>query len=86
MGDRHACKLHITVFYSNGKEKILGSDWKTLEGLLTEENYNQAMKKGILLSTMIPIEEKKQMLKVVVFDEGKSSLGSKLISLDKKRR
>jgi VWFA-related protein len=84
VGDRHACKLHITVFYSNAKEKILGSDWKTLEGLLTEENYLRAMKKGILLSTTIPIEGKKQILKVVVFDEDNGSVGSKLIRLDKK--
>jgi Ca-activated chloride channel homolog len=78
------CKLHIVVLYADEKGKILGSDWKKLEGLLSEETYNQIRERGILVSTTIPLESKKQILKVVVYDEENDRVGSKLIRLDKK--
>jgi hypothetical protein len=79
VGDRHACKLYITVFYADAKGKILGSDWRIFDELLSEETYNRIIKTGILLSTTIPIKVTKQILKVVVYDEGSDKVGSKLV-------
>jgi hypothetical protein len=45
--DRRVGKLHITALYADVEGKILGSDWKTVEGLLNEQTYNQIMKEGI---------------------------------------
>ncbi len=77
--DRHVCRLHITIFYADEKGKILGSDWKTLEGLLSEETYNRIMEEGILFSTTIPIKAQKEILKVVIYDEESGKVGSKLV-------
>jgi Ca-activated chloride channel homolog len=84
VNDRRPCKLHIVVFYANEKRKILGSDWKKLEGLLSEETYNQIREGGISVSTTIPIKAQNQILKVVVYDEENDRVGSKLVRLDKK--
>jgi hypothetical protein len=58
---------------------MLGSDWKTVQGSFSEQSYEQVVKEGILVSTTIPIKAKKQVVKVVVYDETNDSLGTKLI-------
>jgi Ca-activated chloride channel homolog len=79
--NRHNCRLRVAVFYATEKGKILGSDWRMIEGALSEETYARVIKTGILFSTMIPVKEKKQMLKVVVYDVESDKVGSKLILL-----
>ena len=78
---KHACKLHITVFYVNAGGKILGSEWKILDAQLKEETYWQAMKSGMLYSTIVPVKTEKQMIKIVVYDELSDRAGSKSIWL-----
>jgi Ca-activated chloride channel homolog len=80
-GDRHACRLHVTVFYTDARGKIIGSDWKTIVGELREEKYNQVMETGISYSTAVPLKDKKQILKIVVYDEGSDRVGSRLVRL-----
>ena len=82
--DRRPCKLYVVVFYADENGKILGSNWKKIEGLLSEEAYDQIRERGILVSTTVPIEAKKQILKVVVYDEENDRVGSKLVKLDNK--
>ncbi|HTY63413.1 MAG TPA: VWA domain-containing protein [Acidobacteriota bacterium] len=81
VGDKRVCKLHIAVFYSSAKGGILGSDWRMIDGLLSDEKYKRIMKTGILFSTTIPIKERKQILKVVVYDEENDKVGSRLVSV-----
>jgi hypothetical protein len=78
---RHACRLHITVFYADSKGKILGSDWRVLEGQLKEETFNQAMKSGVSFSTTVPRKVPSQILKIVVYDEESDRVGSKMVKL-----
>ncbi len=79
--NRYLCKLHVTIFYTNRGGKILGSQWRTIEGELKEDTYQQALENGIFYSTAIPLETEKQMLNVVVYDEKSDRVGSKLIKL-----
>jgi Ca-activated chloride channel family protein len=78
---RHSCKVHVAVFYADSKGKILGSDSRIIEGLLSAETAFNALSKGISYSTTIPLKEPEQMLKIVVFDEKSDRVGSKLIRL-----
>jgi len=78
---RHACKLRITVFYADSKGKILGSDWRILEGQLKDETFNQAVKSGLSFSTTVPLKVRKQILKIVVYDEGSDRVGSKMVKI-----
>jgi VWFA-related protein len=80
-GDLHTCKLHITVFYINDNGKILGSDWRILEGRLKEETYQQTLKSGLHNSFMVPVKAEKQNLKVVIYDEESDRAGSSFVKL-----
>jgi VWFA-related protein len=79
--DRHACRLRISVFYATANGKILGSDWKMIEGAFREATYNQAMIGGISYSMVVPLKTRNQMLKIVIFDEESEKAGSKLVRL-----
>jgi Ca-activated chloride channel family protein len=79
--DRYACKVRITVFYADSKGKILGSDWRILEGQLKEETYQQAVKSGVAFATTIPLKVPQQILRIVVYDEGSDKVGSKTVRL-----
>ena len=78
---KHLCRLRVAVFYANDKGKILGSDWRTIEGRLSNESLVKAIQTGIPFSTSIPIKTEKQMVKVVVYDEETDRVGSKTIRL-----
>ncbi len=76
-GDKRACRLHITIFLIDDKGKILGSEWKILEGALREETYKQALSLGIPFSTTIPAKTQRLMIKVVIYDEYSDRVGSR---------
>jgi VWFA-related protein len=73
--DSHDCKLQVTIIYARGNGKILGYDWKTIEGFQEKE---------VSYSTAIPLKTNKQILKVIVYDEESDSMGSKFIQLKNK--
>jgi hypothetical protein len=73
--DRQNCKLHVAVFYANEKGKILGYDWKTIDGI---------QKKEISFSTAIPLKTNNQILKVIVYDERSDKMSSKFVQLKNK--
>jgi len=75
----HAFKLRITAFYADSKGKILGSDWKVLEGELKEDMYFQTLKSGMSFSTTVPLKVQRQIHKIVVYDELSEKLGSRVI-------
>jgi Ca-activated chloride channel homolog len=79
---RHDCKLRVAVFYARaGSGDILGSEWRTLEGQLSDETYNRVLQTGIPFSITVPIKAENRMLKIVVYDEGSDKVGSKLVRL-----
>ena len=78
---KHACKLRIAIFYANSKRKILGSEWRMIEGQLSDGTYYEALKTGISFSAAVPLKAENQMLKIVVYDEETDKVGSKLVRL-----
>lgn len=81
VGGKHACRLCVAIFYADSKGRILGSDWRNIEGELSDENYDRALKTGVRYSAVIPLKDKKQMLKIVVYDEQSDRVGSRLVRL-----
>ena len=47
--------------------------------MLSEQSYNQTVKEGLLVSTTVPVIAKKQIIKVVVYDERNDRLESKVV-------
>jgi len=80
-GNKRFCRVRIVVFYSNQKGKILGNDSKIIEGNLSDATWVQTMVRGIQYSTTIPIKAEKQLVKVVVYDEGSDRVGTQTIRL-----
>ena len=76
---KHSCKLRVAIFYADEKGKILGSDWRILEGALSDETYESVKRTGIAFSAVVPVKAENQMLKIVIYDEGNEAVGSKLI-------
>ncbi len=75
-GDRHSAQLHITIFYSSPNGRLLGEEWKTLEMNLREETYQRVKSSGIPLSVPIPLQDPKQLVKLIVYDPGSDRVGS----------
>jgi VWFA-related protein len=75
----HACKLRIAIFYVNSSGKILGSEWRALEGNLSEETYSKVQRTGIPFSVTIPAKGRNQWLKIVVYDERSDKVGTRFI-------
>jgi hypothetical protein len=82
--ERRACKVHVVTFYANEKGKMLGSDWKKIEGLLDKDNYDRTVKFGMSFSTTIPLKVRNQSIKIVVYDEGSEKMGSIFVRLQNK--
>ena len=79
VGDRHACTLHVAVFSTDEKGKTLGRELRTLEGMMREETYNRVLKAGMSVSFAIPLTAPKQNLKIILYDEGSDTTGSRRI-------
>jgi hypothetical protein len=77
----HDCKLRIAAFYADSKGKILGSDWRVLEGQLKDDTYAQALKSGVSFSMTVPLKVQRQIIKVVVHDELSDRAGSGIAQL-----
>jgi hypothetical protein len=74
---RHTGKLHITIFYADGKGNYLGGEWKLATLRLLDGTYRRYMQSGLPLSIPIPLKTSKQILKVIVYDMGSDRVGSK---------
>jgi Ca-activated chloride channel homolog len=78
---KHACKLRAVLFSANENGKVIGSDWRELEGLMSDETYNRIMQMGISYSATVPAKLQNQMLKVVIYDEETDRIGTKVLML-----
>jgi VWFA-related protein len=76
---KRACRLCVAIFCADSKGKILGSDWKNIEGQLSDEAYRRALNTGINYSAVIPLKDKRQIIKIVVYDEQSDKVGSRLV-------
>jgi Ca-activated chloride channel homolog len=76
----HAFKLRIAIF-SSIENTFLGSDWRVVEGRLSDETYNKYLRSGIPFSTTIPKKAlSRWRMKIVVYDEGNDRVGSTTIT------
>jgi VWFA-related protein len=76
---KRACKLRVAVFYATENGKILGSDWKKIDGLVGNETYNSLLQGGYNYSVVVPMKEATQMIKIVIFDENSDQIGTKIL-------
>jgi Ca-activated chloride channel homolog len=85
---KHACKVRAVFFSANEKGKVFDTDWRILEGWMSDESYNRVLQTGISYSATIPAKLQSQMLKVVLYDEESDKIGTKVLMLkqDMKQR
>jgi VWFA-related protein len=76
---KRACKLRVAVFYAQENGKILGSDWKKIDGLISDGTYNNLLQGGYKYSVVVPMKEPIQMIKIVVFDENSDQIGTRVL-------
>jgi hypothetical protein len=75
---RRTYSLQVGLFNTDKKGKVLGSNFWKFQGSLNEEAHNHVMTKGIPFSAAIPLKDKDQIIKIVVYDEKSGSIGSKI--------
>jgi VWFA-related protein len=78
-GERQTARLRIAVFALDGKDSLVGEEWKTMNLQLQEETYQQFLHGGIPFSVSLPLNKANQALKVVVYDPASDKIGSKLV-------
>ena len=78
---KHACKLRAVLFSANENGKVFGTDWRVLEGYMSDEAYERVMRTGISYSATVPAKMQNQMLKVVIYDEETDRIGTKVMML-----
>jgi Ca-activated chloride channel homolog len=82
VGESHRFRLLVAIFSQERgtKEYSWGKEWRGLEGVLNEETYDQVLREGIKYSIAIPRRPRDQILKVVAYDEGTNTVGSRTVS------
>jgi hypothetical protein len=84
VGDRHRGSLHITIFSADAKGSLLGEEWKTVEMNLREDTYQKIIQAPLPISIPIPLQDPRQMHKVVVYDYGSDLVASQLTRINAK--
>jgi hypothetical protein len=78
---RHVGKLRVTIYYADDAGNYLGDVWKVLDLNLREETYQRFLQSGIPFSIMVPLQARKQILKIIVYDTRSDKVGSKLLKI-----
>jgi hypothetical protein len=78
-GGIYVYRLLATFCYFDKWGKSLGSDSWTFSRSLSENAYQDAIKKGIQHSVSIPLNMLKQITKIVIYEEKGDRLGSRFI-------
>lgn len=79
VGQKRRCRLRVVLFHAREDGRILGSQWRVLEGELGEETHRRVLRTGIALTAFVPVTVSNPMLKIVVYDEGSDKVGSRLM-------
>jgi VWFA-related protein len=77
--NKHQCKVRVWIFYGKDAAGFAGSREAKISGGLNDDQYNKFMKEGIPLSINVPLVDKKQKMKVIVYDETSDRTGCKTI-------
>jgi Ca-activated chloride channel homolog len=72
---RPAYKLRLGIFAAV-PGKVLGTEWKVIEGRLSEETIKKGAQARIPVSITIPRAREMHQLKTVVYDDGSDHMGS----------
>jgi len=82
VGESHSYRLLIAIFSQEPGTKVYnwGKEWRVLEGILNQERYDQVLREGMELSMTIPKGPRAQTLRVVAYDEGTDTVGSRIVS------
>jgi Ca-activated chloride channel homolog len=75
---KRAYGMRAAIFYSDKKGNLLGANSWKIEGSPDDEGYKRIMEKGIPFSAIIPLKDKDQIFKIVIYDEKSGRIGSKL--------
>jgi VWFA-related protein len=77
--NKHQCKVRVWIFYGKDSPGFAGSREAKISGGLSDDQYNKFLKEGIPLSISVPLVDKKQKMKVIVYDETSDRTGCQTI-------
>jgi hypothetical protein len=77
--NKHQCKVRVLIFYGRDAAGFNGSREAKISGGLNDDQYNKFLKEGIPLSINVPLVDKKQKMKVIVYDETSDRVGCQTI-------
>jgi Ca-activated chloride channel homolog len=79
LNGRRAYSMQAAFFVTDKKGNSLGSNFWKIGGSLSEEEYNRVVEKGIPFSARVPLRDKDQKLKIVIYDEASGRIGSRFV-------
>jgi hypothetical protein len=82
--NRHRFKLYIAIFFlgPGATEHIIWrEEWREVEGMLKEETHEEVLKNGVTFFLTIPVVPHAEVLRIVAYDEGSETLGSRTVSV-----
>lgn len=82
-GAAYVAKVEALHFCADGRERLVGENWQTLDFRLTEENYQKFMREGVGYTVHVPIEGDPAYLKVILYDHAADLVGSAMVRLKK---
>jgi hypothetical protein len=74
--DRHVAKLELAVFCSDGRERLVGQRWVTLDLKLTDETLAKLLGERLKESVTVPVTGRVRYVKAVVYDHGTGRAGA----------
>jgi VWFA-related protein len=84
-GNVHRASLEAVFSCGDGRERLVGDVWQTLDFELTQESYRRFLHEGLSFEVRVPVTSAPRHLKVVVYDYTADAIGSAAVQLGKKR-
>ena len=82
-GAAYVAKVEALHFCADGRERLVGENWQTLDFRLTEENYQKFMREGVGYTVHVPVDGDPAYLKVILYDHAADLVGSAMVRLKK---
>ena len=73
---RHVASLEIAAFCGDGRERVLGEKWATVDLRLTPDSYDRAKRERLTFQIAVPVSAVPRMVKVIAYDAGGGKVGS----------
>jgi VWFA-related protein len=74
--DRHVAKLELALFCNDGRERLVGQRWVTLDLRLTDDTLAKLLREGFKESVTVPVTSRVRYVKAVVYDYGTGRAGA----------